>query len=189
MQTMSHRIRDLSAEVARSEVDRHRHRLVDPARCRRRALASRIASASARGERYDGVLAFSQGGNLLTIMLGLLEAGARRRADAREAAWRLAGRRAPPRSTMSRGRAWAARAGAMLSKSAPEGRGLWWATAQHACWATRLDLKQRKLLRPAFWRQTRRGQINIKTPRPPVSRISGRIWCVWVALATSRRDA
>jgi CRP-like cAMP-binding protein len=34
MQTMSHRIRDLSAEVARSEVDRHRHGLVDPARCR-----------------------------------------------------------------------------------------------------------------------------------------------------------
>ena len=37
-------------------------------------LAACIASASARGERYDGVLAFSQGGNLLTIMLGLLEA-------------------------------------------------------------------------------------------------------------------
>ena len=47
------------------------YRRVEPAVA---ALAETLGGASARGERFDGVVAFSQGGNLIVILLALLEA-------------------------------------------------------------------------------------------------------------------
>lgn len=63
-------------------------------------LSLRLASASLRGERYEGILALSQGANLLTILLALLEA-----AEVAAAAAEAAAANLPPGETKTASRA------------------------------------------------------------------------------------
>ena len=61
----------VSANAGGSQATRREYRGIEAALI---TLARTIALASQQEKRFDGIVAFSQGGNLLTIMLALLEA-------------------------------------------------------------------------------------------------------------------